>query len=153
MRLSWAVRVAEVVPDARPWASGGAALLLAREVVLAGQRPTVEAIRIAAPLLGSTWVGATTVATLRAALPHDARWALKAVQDPSDAWRVEAAWWLRVERDGFALLRGPVTTAAPVIGMAAVLAVDAWRVRAALSVAARGGVLAPGALEAFDAVA
>ena len=41
----------------------------------------------------------------------------------------------------------------PVIGMAAVLAVDAWRVRAALAVAARGGALAAGALEAFDAVA
>ncbi len=153
MRLSWAARVTAAVPDARPWAGGAAALLLAREVVLAGRRPTAEAVRVAGSLLGSTWVAATSVASLRAALPHPARWALDAVQDPTDLWRAEAAWWLRVERDGFALLRGPVTTAAPVIGMAAVLAADAWRVRAALAVAARGGALTPEALEAFDAVA
>ncbi len=46
-----------------------------------------------------------------------------------------------------------MTTSAPVIGSVAVLAADAWRVRAALEVAARGGPGSPGALEAFDAVA
>ena len=153
MRLSWASRVAAVVPKARPWAGGAAALLVAREVIIAGQRPTAAAVRIAAPLLGSAWVAAGTVTALAVALPHDARWALASVSDPVELWQAEAAWWARVERDGFALLRQPVTSAAPVIGMAAVLAVDAWRVRAALAVAARGGALAPGALEAFDAVA
>jgi hypothetical protein len=58
-----------------------------------------------------------------------------------------------VERDGFTLLRQPLTTSAPVVGAAAVLGADAWRVRAALEVAARGGSQDPRALEAFDAVA
>jgi hypothetical protein len=35
----------------------------------------------------------------------------------------------------------------------ALLGADAWRVRAALEVAARGGAGASGALEVFDAVA
>jgi hypothetical protein len=153
MRLSWATRVAAIVPDARPWAAGAAALLVAREVVVAGRRPSAETVWLAAPLLGSSWLTADTLPALVAALPHRARWSLDFVRDPADLWQAEAAWWARVERDGFSLLHRPVTTSAPVIGMAAVLAVDAWRVRAALTVAARGGADSPGALEAFDAVA
>ncbi|MGB8380646.1 MAG: hypothetical protein WCG47_05230, partial [Dermatophilaceae bacterium] len=102
MRLSWAARVAAVVPDARPWAGGAAALLVAREVVLAGQRPTAAAVRFALSLLGTTWVTASTVHDLVAALPHRARWALEEVRDWAVLWQAEAAWWLRVERDGFA---------------------------------------------------
>jgi len=153
MRLSWATRVAAIVPDARPWAAGAAALLVAREVVVAGRRPTAEAVWLAAPLLGSSWLAADTLPALVAALPQRARWSLDFVRNPADLWRAEAAWWARVERDGFSLLHRPVTTSAPVIGMAAVLGVDAWRVRAALTVAAHGGDLSPAALEAFDAVA
>ncbi len=37
MRLSWAARVAASVPGARPWAAGAAALLVAREVLLASR--------------------------------------------------------------------------------------------------------------------
>jgi hypothetical protein len=47
---------------------------------------------------------------------------------------------------------------APVVGVVAVLAVDAWRVRAALETAARGGGTGEvagsfSAMEAFDGVA
>ena len=51
------------------------------------------------------------------------------------------------------MLRRPVTGPDPVIGVIAVLAADAWRVRAALEVAARGGAGNHVALEAFDAAA
>ncbi len=153
LRLSWAARVASVVPSARPWAGGAAALLLAREVVLGGQHPTSPTVRVVAPLLGTAWVAEGTVRGLAKALPVDARWALDEVGEPSDLWLAEAAWWARVERDGFSLLRRPVTTSAPVIGSVAVLAADAWRVRAALEVASRGGAATAGVLEVFDAVA
>jgi hypothetical protein len=153
MRLSWAARVCLSIPAAEPWAAGAAALLVAREVTVAGRRPTEDAVRLAAPLLGAGWADARTVRELAAALPPAARWSLEAVTDPGDLWQAEAAWWLRLERDGFALLRRPLTSPEPVLGSVAVLAADGWRVRAALEVAARGGALRPGALEAFDAVA
>jgi hypothetical protein len=46
-----------------------------------------------------------------------------------------------------------LTTSDPVIGAVAVLAADAWLVRGALEVAARGGASTAHAMEAFDAVA
>ncbi|HET9020834.1 MAG TPA: V-type ATPase subunit [Ornithinibacter sp.] len=158
MRLSWASRVAAVLPLARAWAAGAAALVIAREVLVAGQRPTEAASRLTAPLLGASWPGERTLAGLATALPPDARWALRDVHDPAELWQAEAAWWSRVEHEGFTLLRSPVTGPEPLVGSVAVLAADAWRVRAALAVAARGGGSpgspgSPGALEAFDAMA
>ena len=89
----------------------------------------------------------------RRAAPHGsrrrARWVLAGISSPGDLWRAEAAWWARVERDGFRLLRTSGLDSGPVLGAVAVLAADAWRVRAALEIAARGG----GPLEAYDAVA
>jgi hypothetical protein len=79
--------------------------------------------------------------------PTDARWVLAGIDRPEELWRADVAWWHRVERDAFALLRRASFGRPPVIGAVAVLAADAWRVRAALEVAARGSV------EAFDAVA
>jgi hypothetical protein len=153
MRVAWAARVAAQVPQAQHWAGGAVAILLAREVLLAGTRPTGAIARATAPLLGSTWAEARSIPAFAAALPATARWALAGVETPGDLWRAEAGWWARVERDGFTLLRQPLTTSAPVVGAAAVLGADAWRVRAALEVAARGGSQDPRALEAFDAVA
>lgn len=82
------------------------------------------------------------------------RWVLAAVlteraDAADDLWRAEITWWRHVEADGVALLHrsGPGPDAP--VGAAAVLATDAWRVRAALEIAARGG----SPVEAFDAVA
>lgn len=153
MRLSWASRVAANVPAARPWAAGAAALVLARALLLDGARiPATTALAVT-PLLGAHWPEASTLAALRAGLPPAARWALSPIEDPADLWRAESAWWARLSTDGFALLRRPVTTSEPVLGAVAVLGADAWRVRAALEVAARGGASSPAAMEAFDAVA
>lgn len=153
MRISWAARVAAQVPGARHWSGGAAAILIAREVLVAGNRLTSAMTRIASPLVGSAWVESRSIPALAAALPATARWALTGIESPDDLWRAEAGWWARVQRDGFTLLRRPVTTCAPVVGSAAVMAADAWRVRGALEVAARGGSHDPRALEAFDAVA
>lgn len=153
MRLSWAAQVSVGVPEAREWAAGAAVLVLAREVMVGQADPTPAAVRAATRLLGSRWTGTRTLRAFADALPPDTRWALDGVEDPGDLWRAEARWWSRVGTDGAALLRGPVTTPAPVLGAVALLGVDAWRVRAALEVAARGGSGAAGALEVFDAVA
>ena len=153
MRLSWAAQVSVGVPEAREWAGGAAALVLVREVVVGQADPTTSAVRAATRLLGSRWSGTRTLRAFADSLPPDARWALDGVEDPGDLWRAEARWWGRVGSDGAVLLRRPVTTPAPVLGAVALLGVDAWRVRAALEVAARGGSGAAGALEVFDAVA
>jgi hypothetical protein len=70
------------------------------------------------------------------------------VGEPQDLWRAEAGWWTRVERDGFDLMHRARFDSRAVVGAIAVLAADAWRVRAALQVAARSG----NPLEAFDAI-
>lgn len=85
---------------------------------------------------------------LVAALRGPARWTLRGVDEPEALWQAEARWWARVESDAFALLHRPRFGSAPVIGAVAAAAVDAWRVRAALESAARGG-----RPEAFDVVA
>ena len=154
VRLGWAQRVVDNVPGAEPWARGAVALLLVREALLSGRRPTDRLAERSADLLGAGFVEALAgppraPADLADRLPSDARWAVEDVDDPQDLWRAEAAWWHRVERDAFGMLRMPSFSPTPVTGAVAVLAVDAWRVRAALGAAARGGT----ALEVFDALA
>jgi hypothetical protein len=107
-------------------------------------------------LLGPELVAVATPGSLaRAAvlLPADVRWVLDGVDRPEDLWRASVGWWHRVEQDAFGLLRHAGFDRAPVVGAATLLAVDAWRVRAALEVAARTPWGGPAVLEAFDAVA
>lgn len=153
MRVSWAARVASQLPGIKHWAGGAAVLLVARKALVAGHRLTDAIARTAGAMLGSSWPDARTIPALAAAVPTTARWALAGIDGPDDLWRAEVNWWARVEHDGFALLHQPVASPDSVVGSAAVMAVDAWRVRAALEVAARGGSNDPRALEAFDAVA
>ncbi|MDN3027946.1 hypothetical protein [Streptomyces sp. S.PB5] len=146
MRLSAAVRTAGYVPPAERWAAGEAALLVAREVHLTGHRLTERAARDAARLLGTAAVQAPAFGDFRARLAPPARWALEGVGRPEDLWRAEARWWPEVERDALTLLSRARFDMSPVVGAAAVLGVDAWRVRAGLECAAHDGR----AREAFD---
>lgn len=149
MRTALADRVAAAVPAAGRWAAGATALLVAREVFLDGQ-PLPPAARLAAQrVIGRDAVAADTFPDLLAALPPAARWPLADVQVPFDLWRAETHWWAGVERDGVALVRGSRDGPDVVVGAVAMLAADAWRVRAALELAARGG----GPREVFDEVA
>jgi hypothetical protein len=149
MRLSWATRIPRSPPAVARWSAGGAALLVAREHFLAGRRLPEPMRRTAATVLGRDATEAPSFAEFSRLLPRDAAWVLDGVTEPDRLWRAEATWWRGLEDDGFALLRGSRFDAAPLLGAAAVLAADAWRVRAALEIAARGG----GPLEVFDAVA
>jgi hypothetical protein len=124
-------------------------------------QPTAQAIRLG---MRSRWAAriaelgepARTWAAGAAALlvpgelagsaPARARWVLAGITSPDGLWRAETALMARVEQDGLRLLRAPGLDRGVVLGAAAVMACHAWRIRAALELAARGGV----PVEAFD---
>jgi len=139
LRLSWLRRLAVTSPLPRGWAVAAAALLVAGEVFAAGRPLPPEPRRAAGVLLGGRAVDATSLAELAGALPAGARWVLDGVERAEDLWAAEASFYRRAETDSFALLRQPGVGPRPVLGAVALLAVDVWRVRAALETAARGG--------------
>lgn len=147
MRLGWADRLAATVPATQQWAAGAAALLLAREAVVGGRALPPPASVAAARLLGVDAAGAASLPELAARLPATARWAVREVTHRDDLWAAETRWWRRVEDDASALARSARFGFEPVLGAVALLAVDAWRVRAALELAGRGGG-PPGVLDA-----
>ncbi len=149
MRMSLADRLTAVVPVAAPWASGAVALLLARLAGLEDSRLPAGARLPAARVVGPGPVLASSLQEVLSALPRHAAWAVEGVQGPEDLWRAECRWWARVERDGFQLARSAGPRSSVLLGALALMASDAWRVRAALEIAARPD--AP--VEAFDAVA
>jgi hypothetical protein len=150
MRLALADRIMREVPVAGEWAAGAAALLLAREVASEHRELSDRTRLVASRVVGPAAVSsAVTLPDFVGALSGAARWALADVDGPAALWRSEAAWWTRVGREGAALCRHAGPGPQVLVGAVAVMAVDAWRVRAALEMAARGG----GRLEVFDAVA
>jgi hypothetical protein len=146
MRLAWADRVARRVPVARPWAAGAVALLVARERFACHRELPARAGMAAGRLVGRE--AASALAGLAMAAPAAARWALAEATEPADLWRAELGWWRRVRTDGVRLLASGGLGPDRVVGVVALLAADAWLVRAALELAARGG-----GGEVFDALA
>ena len=148
-QIAWGVRVATTVPETSSWAGGALALLVARRRLLQRrQLPDHLAVR-ATRVLGAAAFASHDLASFAAALPARARWALAGVNDIDELWRGEVGWWSHLEGDGFRLLGQPGSSRARTIGAAAVLATDAWRCRAALQLAARGG----GPMDVYDAIA
>ncbi|MFI9025183.1 hypothetical protein [Streptomyces sp. NPDC053560] len=148
MRLSLAARTAANLPQAVREAAGEAALLVAREVFVAGRPLEGTAVRHAARVLGHHSVHAASYREFRSHLPATARWAVDGVEEVADLWRAEAGRQVRAEQHGAELLHGAGLDIGPVVGAALVLSVDAWRIRAALESAARGGA----GREVFDAL-
>lgn len=148
MRARWATLVAGAGGPARIWACGAAALLVAGRFVAGQQLPPAVLARLRR-LLNEGVLGAGSVDALTSALPTQLRWALADASSAEDLWRAEAAWWARVEWDGGVLLGTSVIGSESALGASVLLACDAWRARAALEIAARGG----GPLGAYDAVA
>ncbi len=138
LRLAWGRRVIDDVPEAAAWASGAVGLLLARELLLSEREPSRLAAR-RPPGVGEVWERAADPPSLRRALPAQAGWSLAGIEVAADLWRGEAAWWRRVQRDAALLARDPHLGRPAVVGSITLLAVDAWRVAAALACAARGG--------------
>ncbi len=151
LQLAWARLVVEGVPEAGDWATTGAALVVAR-VMAVGSRSTLStsASKDATRVLGSGWRRATSLTDAANHLPRVAARALQGVETLEDLWRAEVRWWATVESSAARLLLHTPPDRAGAIGAAGVLAADAFRTRAALSLAARGG----GELsEILDAVA
>ncbi|MGY2063068.1 hypothetical protein ACW9HQ_49960, partial [Nocardia gipuzkoensis] len=131
--MTWAHRVAAQVPSAASWAAGAMAQLVARRrIVQARPLPQPLALR-ARHLLGPAALCADGLAEFVAALPVSARWPLVGLP-PEQLWRAVFRWWNRVAGDGRKLLSGNRFDADAAVGTAALLATDAWRVRAALQI-------------------
>lgn len=148
LRLSLADRTIAAVPAAAKWASGAAALLLASQHFVTGRLVSGQARHYAVRVLGDRAVETATLPEFVAALPASARWALAGVADPAGLWHAGTDWWHRLGRDGGALVSRPVASADVPVGCVAAMAADAWRLRAALESADRGGT----AEEILDAV-
>lgn len=147
LRMRWAERVAQTVPGAYAWGAGLLALLVARQRLLAGAQARLT--KWPAAPLGTGWQEGMTLQEFAEGLPRAARWAIEGVTDPAELWRAEGRWWATVERESVELLaRFQPGEPRMVVASAALLLADAWRVRAALEVAARQG----DPLELFDAL-
>lgn len=146
LRLSWADRVRSRVPVAADWARGAAALLAAREIFLTRQGISGRAAR---RLLGGGFATAGTVAGFAGMLPPATARLFDGITDPAELWRAELRWWARLRTEARALVVAGGFTTDHAVGTAALLAADAFGVRAALALAARGGT----GVEDFDALA
>ena len=102
----------------------------------------------ARPVLGAA-AAAGDLVSFRDGLATRLRWLFDGVTGADGLWTAEARWWARVEADGLTLLGRSHFAGASTIGAVAVLAADAWRCRAALTVASRGG----GPMDVYDVLA
>ena len=148
LRLAWARRISVQVPAARQWAAGAVAILLAAELFVADRPVGDDLVRRVG--LGRSWTGAADLVDLRARLPSPAAWALDGIDDETQLWRAELAWWRRVASDAQAMIRGRLDGSGVVFGAVALLAHDAMLQNVALGAAARGGGTA--AQEVVDAL-
>lgn len=138
MRLRWAERIARDVPGGGRIGAGRLALEVARERFVAGRRPGRRGWP-ASPL-GVAWERAETLDEYGERLPGEARWALEGIAQPSELWRAERRWWSELDAAATRTLEGfHPGSREEVVAAAALLALDAWRVRGALGRAARGG--------------
>lgn len=134
LRLAWARRIQEHVPEARAWVGGALALAAARSVAT-GSRALSDAGSTALRDLGDGWRSAETLDELRRRLPPHAGWVLAGHGDTVPPGVLEAGWWQRVGSDAEALVRGSREGRSVVAGTAALLGLDATRVAAALAAA------------------
>ena len=140
MYLAWARRVFDDVPGGGDIAAAAGALIVAR-VLATGARATLSApaLRDASHLLGPTWHEAASPQDLRRCVPPRVARALDGIEQADELFLAELRWWSAVESTGAVLAAGSRAGAPAGVGVAALLAADAWRVRAALAVAAGGG--------------
>lgn len=138
LALRWLRMIAAEAAPTIEWVTGAAALLVAKQLLVTTTGPADWLVRAAAPLVGTNWVRAGSVSALREAIPVAGRWVLEGVDAPSGLWRAETGLAVRIESDGFRLLRHGTPDVEPFLGAIAVLAVDGWRVRVALGDAALG---------------
>ena len=112
VQLAWAFRVATGVPEAGDWACGGAAVLVARRLLLEGRPLAPPAQANAERILGRASTAAQNLQEFSGQLPPRARWALAGTADVGELWQAEFRWLSRVELDGFELCVVPASVPA-----------------------------------------
>jgi hypothetical protein len=147
VQIGWATRVARAVPEAWAWAHARLALTLARRRLLE-QRELSEPVLLRARAVLGAAAAANDLASFTDALATRVGWLFDGITDADGLWTAEARWWARVETDGLTMLGRGEFNRARTIGAVGVLGVDAWRCRAALAVASRGG----GPMDVYDAL-
>ncbi len=148
VQIGWATRVTRSVPEARAWAYAQLALTVARRRLLE-QRELPEPVLMRARLVLGAAAAASDLASFTDALATRVGWLFDGITEADGLWTAEARWWARVETEGLTMLGRGEFNRARTIGAVAVLAADAWRCRAALAVASRGG----GPMDVYDVVA
>lgn len=149
LTVVWMRRLAASASAARPWFGAACVLLAARILLVDRTAPTAPVLHLLRPVLGRGWETASGITGLTAAVPPPLREVIRDVASPEGLWRAEARAHATVENDGFRLIRGSLPGRDVVLGAIAILFVDAWRVRAALTAAAVGA----GSSEVLDAAA
>ena len=147
LQIGWAARVANAVPEARDWADTWLALSVVRRR-LVERRELPEPVLLRARLVLGAAVAATDLAAFTGAIATRLRWLFDGTTGAGGLWTAEARWWARVEADGLTMLGRSEFTRAQTIGAVGVLAADAWRCRAAVALASRGG----GPMDVYDAL-
>lgn len=148
LRVAWARRISERIPELRRWAAAAAALVIAGERFGHDRELSAPSAIDARRLLGPGWSGAS-LASFAAGLPADTRWVFADVSDERDLWRSETVWRRGLGDEARRRIRAAGADEILVAWSAVLLLTDAYRVRAALEAAAWG----PTGLETFDAVA
>jgi hypothetical protein len=140
LELSWTRRILNQAPAASDWAISRAGIIIAR-VIAAGAVETLgaSAHQNACRALGRGWQQARTLDEFIRSAPKVVKATLTEVETVEDLWKAEANWWARVDGDGRDLAALPPHDPSSVLGVAALITVDAWRVRAALAISERGG--------------
>ena len=149
LRVAWGRRVATQVPDARAWAHGGLASLIAGERFVFDRDINEATSRELDRLFGTPWRQAVDIADLADRLPFSANWVLAGIETASDLWRCETAVLHRVVHDAEPIATSGAPTRRAVAAILALLLVDLWRVSASIEAAGRG----PASTEVLDAVA
>jgi hypothetical protein len=149
LTIVWLRRLAEAASAARPWTEAMCTLTVARILLVDRAVPSPRIIQLVRPLIGENWQHAHDLAALQASLPRSTHALFRGILSPADLWHAETGLRMTCEADGFRLLRTSVPGPDVVLGGIAVLAMDAWRVRAALATAAAGS----GPSEVLDVVA
>lgn len=149
LRAAWARRLVRQVPDAAPWAKGGLALLIARELYAFDRDIAPLTGRELDRLVGNRWRQATSISDLARLMPESAGWALANIASPSELWQAEVGVARRVTADATALATAKRFTKGTVAATMALLLLDLRKVTAAIELAGRGHHRT----EVFDAVA
>ncbi|WP_341953426.1 hypothetical protein [Salinibacterium sp. TMP30] len=136
LTVAWLQRLMVAAPAVRPWVVTEFVLIAARILFVDQTEPAARLVQIVRPCIAEAWRSTRDLTAFADALPRSARAVIADIDAPTELWRAEKRLVTTVEEDAARLLRGSIPGPDVILGAVALLAVDAWRVRAALSAAA-----------------